>query len=58
MLQDDFKKILKEKGLKITKQRMVVLKALASCEDKHLTAEEIYEIVKADFPEIGLATVY
>ena len=31
---------------------------LASCEDKHLTAEEIYEIVKADFPEIGLATVY
>lgn len=58
MLQDDFKKILKEKGFKITKQRMVVLKALASCEDKHLTAEEIYEIVKADFPEIGLATVY
>ncbi len=58
MLQDDFKKILKEKGLKITKQRMVVVKALASCEDKHLTAEEIYEIVKADFPEIGLATVY
>ena len=58
MLQDDFKKILKEKGLKITKQRMVVLKALASCEDKHLTAEEIYEIVKADFPEIGLATVF
>ena len=46
MLQDDFKKILKEKGLKITKQRMVVLKALASCEDKRLTAEEIYEIVK------------
>ena len=37
---------------------MVVVKALASCEDKHLTAEEIYEIVKADFPEIGLATVY
>ncbi len=58
MLQDDFKKILKEKGLKITKQRILVLEALASCGDKHLTAEEIYEIVKADFPEIGLATVY
>lgn len=58
MLQEDFKQILKERGLKITKQRILVLKTLASCEDKHLTAEEIYEIVKAEFPEIGLATVY
>lgn len=58
MLQDSFKQRLKEKGLKITKQRILVLEALASCEDRHLTAEEIYEIVKADFPEIGLATVY
>lgn len=58
MLQDSFKQILKEKGLKVTKQRILVLEALASSEDKHLTAEEIYEIVKADFPEIGLATVY
>lgn len=58
MLKDSFKQILKEKGLKVTKQRILVLEALACCEDKHLTAEEIYEIVKADFPEIGLATVY
>lgn len=58
MLQENFKQILKEKGLKITRQRIRVLEAMASCEDKHLTAEEIYEIVKADFPEIGLATVY
>ncbi len=58
MLQESFKQILKEKGLKVTKQRIRVLEAMASYEDKHLTAEEIYEIVKADFPEIGLATVY
>ena len=58
MLREDFEKILKEHGLKRTKQRILVLEALASCEDKHLTAEEIYEIVKAEFPEIGLATVY
>ena len=58
MKQEDFKKILKENGLKLTRQRMLVMEALASCGDKHLTAEEIYEIVKADFPEIGLATVY
>ena len=50
--------MLKKKGLKVTKQRLLVLQALASCPDKHLTAEEIYTIIKADCPEIGLATVY
>ncbi len=58
MLQDDFKQMLKEKGLKVTRQRILVLETLATCDDKHLTVEEIYEIVKADYPDIGLATVY
>ena len=50
--------ILKEKGLKVTIQRVLVLKTLSACPDKHLTAEEIYELVKVEYPEIGLATVY
>ena len=56
--REECKKLLKEKGLKVTEQRIRVLLAVFSCPDKHLTAEEIYEIVKVDFPEIGLATVY
>lgn len=56
--KENFKELLKSKGLKVTNQRLLVLRALASCPGKHLTAEEIYEIVKADCPEIGLATVY
>lgn len=56
--REEFIALLKSKGLKITKQRLLILKALAECADEHLTAEEIYEIVKADCPEIGLATVY
>lgn len=56
--REQFKRLLKEKGLKVTNQRLMVLEALAACPDKHLTAEEIYEMVKADYPEIGLATVY
>lgn len=56
--RERFQKILKEKGLKVTSQRMVVLEALGRNPEKHLTAEEIYEIVKVDNPEIGLATVY
>ena len=51
MLREDFEKILKEHGLKKTRQRILVLEALSSCEDKHLTAEEIYET------EIGRAHV-
>ena len=56
--REQFEKILREKGLKITTQRVLVLTALSACPDKHLTAEEIYELVKVDYPEIGLATVY
>lgn len=55
---EQFKRLLRENGLKVTNQRLLVLEVLASCPDEHLTAEEIYEMVKASYPEIGLATVY
>lgn len=58
MDREGFKELLKEKGLKVTSQRISVLEVLASSQDKHLTAEEIYELVKECYPEIGLATVY
>jgi Fur family ferric uptake transcriptional regulator len=56
--QERFKTLLKQNGLKVTVQRIAILEALESRPDKHLTAEEIYECVKAKNPEIGLATVY
>jgi Fur family transcriptional regulator, ferric uptake regulator len=56
--KDRFKEILKQKGLKITNQRIKVLEVLSNSYDKHLTAEEIYELIKVECPEIGLATVY
>ena len=56
--QESFKKKLKEKGLKVTNQRLLVLQVLAENKDRHLTAEDIYELVKEDYPEIGLATIY
>ena len=57
-LQDILKKRLKEKGLKVTQQRLIVLQILAENRDKHMAAEDIYEMVKEEYPEIGLATVY
>ena len=56
--QKKFKELLKEKGLKVTQQRLLVLEVLASHSDRHMTAEDIYDLVKVDYPEIGLATIY
>ncbi|MCH5280948.1 MAG: transcriptional repressor [Lachnospiraceae bacterium] len=56
--KDKWEKILRDKGIKVTKQRVLVLGIIASSPDRHFTAEEIYDLVKAEYPEIGLATVY
>ena len=50
--------LLKERGLKVTRQRTAVLEAIWARPQEHLTAEEIYESVKVGCPDIGLATVY
>ena len=56
--REKFKELLKRKGLKMTRQRLVVLVVLAENPEQHLTVEEIYERIKAANPDIGLATVY
>ena len=56
--REKFIRLLREKGLKVTTQRLAVLTALSKKQDSHLTAEEIYELVKVESPDIGLATVY
>ena len=43
--KEKFKEMLREKGLKVTNQRILVLEVLADHRDKHLTAEDIYELV-------------
>lgn len=58
MDREGFTQLLREKGLKVTNQRIGVLEALSGSDDSHLTAEEIYEAVRVKYPEIGLATVY
>ena len=55
---DILKEKLKETGFKITPQRRAIVETLLKHKDKHLSSEEIYDLVRADCPEIGLATVY
>ena len=55
---ESFREQLRERGYKLTTQRQAILDVLQEHEGEHLTPEEIYELVKSRFPEIGLATVY
>jgi Fur family peroxide stress response transcriptional regulator len=48
---------LRERGYRLTPQRMAVLKILLNGTE-HLNVEQIYERVVADFPMTSLATVY
>lgn len=55
---DAYKKKLKEAGYKLTPQRIAIINVIADNKGKHLSTEEIYDIVKIKNPEMGLATVY
>jgi len=52
----ELKRLLEESSLKITPQRLAILKEL---ENKgHASIEEIYENIRGFFPSISLATIY
>lgn len=55
---ENLKEKLKEKGYKLTPQRRATLDIIMNHQGKHLSTEEIYDLVKTKCPEIGLATVY
>lgn len=52
------KKKLHAKSYKLTPQREATLRVLLEHEAGHLSAEEVFLLVKEKAPEIGLATVY
>ncbi len=54
---DDFKRIIRDMGLKVTKQRMGILKSLNQGR-VHVTAQEVFEEVSQEYPDMGFATVY
>jgi Fur family ferric uptake transcriptional regulator len=58
-LLEKFKALLKTNTLKFTKQRELILKFLYENDD-HFTPEDIYMLLKKEYPtiNIGIATVY
>jgi Fur family ferric uptake transcriptional regulator len=48
---------LREKGYRLTPQRLMILSAIESSRD-HISAEEIYAQVAAKYPHVNISTVY
>ncbi|MDY6065130.1 MAG: Fur family transcriptional regulator [Finegoldia sp.] len=55
---DVLKQKLVEGGYKLTKQREIIFQTLLENNDKHLSTEELSDLVAEKDPEIGIATVY
>ncbi|EQB20814.1 Ferric uptake regulation protein FUR [Dehalobacter sp. UNSWDHB] len=58
MTVKELNQLLKEKGYKFTSQRQYVFEVVTENQGKHLNSQEIFELVRNRFPEIGVATVY
>lgn len=56
---ENFKKLLKVNKLKYTTQRELILKIIYD-NDGHFTPEDIYNLIKEQYPDVklGIATVY
>lgn len=55
---EKIKKQLHTSSYKLTPQREATVRVLLEHEEDHLSAEDVYLLVKEKSPEIGLATVY
>lgn len=54
----DLRDKLREKQYKLTPQRQIVLQVFIDRRDEHLSAEDVYTILRSQSSDIGLATVY
>jgi Fur family ferric uptake transcriptional regulator len=55
---DGIKQLLLASSYKLTHQREATVRVLLENEQDHLSAEEIFMLVREEYPDIGLATVY
>ncbi len=56
--ESNLKSMLRSMNLKVTNQRLSILKALNKGPKTHVTAKDVFERVSAEYPNIGFATVY
>lgn len=49
---------LRKAGLKVTTPRLKILQILETANTRHLSAEDVYQMLRNEGEEVGLATVY
>lgn len=57
-IPEHLKDIILDSDLKVTNQRIAVIKVLVDNKNQHLTADEIHHLSKDIIPQIGIATIY
>ena len=57
-IYDEIIKIIQQSPYKLTPQREKIVEILVENKDQHLSAEELYFILKEKTPDIGIATVF
>ncbi|MCZ6791729.1 MAG: transcriptional repressor, partial [Candidatus Dadabacteria bacterium] len=58
--KDNLEKLIglsKEKGLKLTPQRMVIFRILSESK-QHVTVDQVYKRARVEYPMLSPATVY
>ena len=61
MFKDNTEELIKDlrkKGFRITPQRELIMRIFQEMEDKHLSAEDVFELLKKKGEQISLATTY
>jgi len=58
MTVDELLQRMKEMGCKLTPQRRMLIDVLLAAGEAELTPDEIYQQIRATYPEVGLDTVY
>jgi len=48
---------IRKNNLKSSNQRGIILEAFLNS-SRHITADELHDIIKTDYPNIGIATIY
>ena len=56
--ESNLKALLRDMNLKVTDQRLSILKAITTGPKTHVTAQDVFEQVRTNHPHIGFATVY
>jgi Fe2+ or Zn2+ uptake regulation protein len=56
-MSDDLKTALRERGLRVTPQRVVLHRALREL-GRHVTADELLDSVSSSLPNVSLPTIY